>query len=94
MTMALLDLVTRAREQLHDLTGLKVGSTVSVRKDKSGWCVQVEVVEKNSIPDSQDILATYELTVDDEGYVQDFTRVGMRRRAEVVAMTAGADGEA
>ena len=93
MTIALLDLVKRAREQLHDLTGLKVGSMVSVRKGESGWCVQVEVVEKNSIPDSQDILATYELSVDDEGNVQNFTRVGMRRRAEV-ALTAGADAEA
>ena len=93
MTKALLDLVKRAREQLHDLTGLEAGSTVSVRKGESGWCVRVEVVEKNSIPDSQDILATYELSVDDEGNVQNFTRVGMRRRAEV-ALTAGADAEA
>ena len=93
MTMALLDLVKRAREQLHELTGLKVGSTVSVGKGESGWRVRVEVVEKNSIPDSQDILATYELSVDDEGNVQNFTRVGMRRRAEM-ALTAGADAEA
>ena len=93
MTMALLDLVKKAREQLRELTGLKLGSTVSVRKGESNWCVQVEVVEKNSIPDSQDILATYELSVDDEGNVQNFTRVGMRRRAEV-ALTAGADAEA
>ena len=93
MTMALLDLVKSAREQLHDLTGLKVGSTVSVGKGESGWRVRVEVVEKNSIPDSQDILATYELSVDEAGDVQNFTRVGMRRRAEVV-LTAGADAEA
>ena len=93
MAMALLDLVKRAREQLHELTGLKVGSTVSVGKGESGWRVRVEVVEKNSIPDSQDILATYELSVDEAGDVQNFTRVGMRRRAEVV-LTAGADAEA
>ena len=93
MTMALLDLVKKARGHLAELAGLELGSTVSVRKGKSGWCVQVEVVEKNSIPDSQDILATYELTVDDEGNVQNFTRVGMRRRAET-ALTAGADEEA
>ena len=93
MTMALLDLVKKAREQLHQLTDLKVGSTVSVGKGESGWCVRVEVVEKNSIPDSQDILATYELSVDGEGDVQDFTRVGMRRRAKV-ALTTGADAEA
>jgi hypothetical protein len=91
--MALLDLVKNARGQLGELTGLRVGSTVSVRKGESNWCVRVEVVEKNSIPDSQDILATYELSVDDDGNVQNFMRVGMRRRAEV-ALTAGADAEA
>ncbi len=93
MAMALLDLVKKAREQLYDLTGLKVGSTVSVRKGESGWCVRVEVVEKNSIPDGQDILATYELATDGEGNVQDFMRVGMRRRTEVM-LTACADVEA
>lgn len=93
MAMALLDLVRKAREHLAELTGLKLGSTVSVRKGESGWCVRVEVVEKNSIPDGQDILATYELATDGEGNVQDFMRVGMRRRTEVM-LTAGADVEA
>ena len=37
-------------------------STVSAGKDESGWSVRVEVVEKKSLPDSQDILATYELS--------------------------------
>jgi hypothetical protein len=90
MATALQDVVSKAREQLHDLTSLKVGSTVSVRKGKSGWVVQVEVVEKNSIPDSQDILAMYDLAVDGEGNVEDFARAGMRRRAEV-ALTAVAE---
>lgn len=92
MTMAMLDFVRKAREQLHELTGLKVGSTVSVGKGDGGWCVQVEVVEKVSIPDSQDILATYELSVDDEGNVRNFYRIGMRRRAEVT--TFSTDSEA
>jgi hypothetical protein len=85
MAMALPNVVKKAREQLGELTGLKVGSTVSVRKDGTGWCVQVEVVEKKSLPDSQDILATYELSVDEVGDVQRFSRVGMRRRTDVVA---------
>ena len=93
MTMALLNLVRNAREQLGELTGLQVGSTVSVRKDESGWCVQIEVVEKKSMPDSQDILATYELLLDEEGNMLTFSRIGMRRRTDV-AVSAGAESGA
>jgi hypothetical protein len=93
MTMALRDLVRNAREQLGELTGLQVGSTVLVRKDKSGWCARIEVVEKKSMPDSQDILATYELLLDEEGNMLNFSRIGMRRRTDV-AISAGAESGA
>ena len=84
MTTGILDVVQKAREQLGALTGLPLGSTVSARKDKSGWSVEVEVVEKQSIPDGQDILATYEITMDEDGNVLDFARIGMRKRVEAV----------
>jgi hypothetical protein len=90
MTMTLPNVVQKARQQLGELTGLEVSSTVSARKDESGWCVQVEVVEKKSLPSSQDILAAYELALDEEGNLLNFTRVGMRRRMDV---TAGAGAE-
>jgi len=83
MTLSISNLVQQARKQLEELTCLELASTVSVRKDKSGWRVQVEAVEKRSIPDSQDILSTYELTVDEDANVLNFTRVGMRKRSEV-----------
>jgi hypothetical protein len=91
--MALSNVVKKARQQLGELTGLGVSSTVSARKDESGWCVHVEVVEKKSLPDSQDILATYELTLDEEGNLLNFTRIGMRRRIDVTA-AAGAESGA
>ena len=84
MATALMDVVKNARQRLGELTGLPVGSTVSIRKGESGWCVQVEVVEKKSIPDSQDILATYELQVDQEGEILDMLRSSMRKRSEVM----------
>jgi hypothetical protein len=93
MAMALVNMVNAARQQLVELTGLKVGSTVLVRKNEGGWCVQVEVVEKRSLPDSQDILATYELLLDEAGNIQNFSRIGMRRRTDVV-VSAGAESGA
>jgi len=84
MRTSLPDLIRKAREQLGQLTGLDVGSTVSVRKDDAGWCVQVEVVEKKSLPNSLDILATYEAALDESGDIMNFARLGMRRRMDVV----------
>ena len=84
MTAALSDLIEKTRKQLGEFTGLSLGSTVSARQDERGWRVQVEAVEKKSIPDGQDILATYELTVDEDANVLDFTRIGMRKRVDTV----------
>ena len=88
MAETLAGLIERAREQLSQMTGLKLGSTVSVRRlggnplpEESGgpqgegvgpqWRVRVEVVEKKSLLDSQDLLATYDLAADAEGRVLD-----------------------
>jgi hypothetical protein len=84
MAMGLPELVRNAREKLAALTGLPISSTLSIRKDECTWRLQVEVVEKRSLPDSQDILAIYEMTMDEEGNVIDFSRVGMRRRGDVM----------
>ena len=84
MAVAMGQLIQKAREQLGDLTGLELGSTLSARKDDDGWHVQLEAVEKKSLPDSQDILATYDLTMDAGANVLDFNRIGMRKRGDTV----------
>ena len=84
MTMAIPQLVERAREDLASLTGLELGSTLSTLKDEKGWRVQVEMVEKKSLPDSMDILATYECLMDGDGDLIEFRRAGMRKRIDVV----------
>jgi len=89
MAIALVEVIEQARQQLGRLTGLELGSTVSVRKEDRQWRLRVEVLEKKSMPDSQDLLATYDVAVDEEGRVLDFSRVGMRRRMDPV--TVGAD---
>ena len=87
MAVAMHELIQKAREQLGDMTGLELGSTLSARKDGDGWHVQVEAVEKKSLPDSQDILAMYDLTMDDNANVLNFNRIGMRKRGDTVILT-------
>ncbi len=82
MAVPIPKLVERAREDLSSLTGLELGSTLSVTKDEQGWRVQVEMVEKKSLPDGMDILATYEALMDDQGDMIEFKRMAMRKRID------------
>jgi len=91
MTVAMPQLIQKAREQLSELTGLELGSTLSARKEGDIWKVQIEAVEKKSLPDSQDLLATYELTMDDAARAVDFARIRMRKRIDV--MVPDTEGE-
>lgn len=75
-------LIKEAREQLSQLTGLKVSSTVGAVKDEKGWHISIEMVEKQSIPDQMDILANYEALFDEEGSLISFERKAMRKRME------------
>jgi len=84
MTMAIPQLVEKAREDLATLTGLELGSTLGSLRDEKGWRVQVEMVEKKSLPDSMDILATYECLMDEDGNLIEFNRKGMGKRIDMV----------
>ena len=84
MSVSIPELVVKAREDLSSLTGLELGTTVATLKNEKGWQIQVELVEKKSLPDSMDILATYEVQLDDEGTLLEFKRGAMRKRLETV----------
>ncbi|MDI6815186.1 MAG: gas vesicle protein GvpO, partial [Dehalococcoidales bacterium] len=74
--------IQRAREELSKITGLELSSTLSSAKVEQGWKVQVELIEKHSIPDGMDLLATYEAVMDDFGNLLSFRRVRMRKRID------------
>lgn len=74
--------IEKARKELSKLTGLAASSTVGVSKDEKGWNISIEMVEKRSIPDQMDILALYEVLLDEEGNLLNFVRKSMRRRMD------------
>lgn len=67
---------------LAELTNLKPSGVVAVRKEEQGWRLQVELVEKESIPPSMDILGVYDVWADDRGNVLGFERKRLRRRGD------------
>jgi hypothetical protein len=75
-------IVDDARRQLRDLRGSDAESVSSIRRTRDGWCVGLEVVEVRRIPESTDVLATYEVTLDDDGNLITFERAARYYRSE------------
>lgn len=68
-------MMRRAKESFESLAGMKVVSVSSVTPDDDGWRVGFEVVELERIPDSTSLLGSYEVVVDADGDVVEFTRL-------------------
>jgi hypothetical protein len=55
-----------ARELLEELHGKPVEAASSLERTHEGWVVALEVVELSRVPESTDILASYEVELDDD----------------------------
>lgn len=64
-----------AAAQLMELTGRGAEGVTGVEKTEDGWRVQVEVVELRRIPETTDLLATYEVTMSDSGTMSGYRRL-------------------
>lgn len=73
-----------AKKQIARLTELEPGRVSGLSRDGDGWCVTVDVVELKRIPDSADVLGTYEALVDDEGNLISYKRIRRYCRGEVM----------
>ena len=64
-----------AAQQLLELTGRAAEGVTGLERTDDGWRVEVEVVEVRRIPDTMDVLALYELTVDADGELEGYRRL-------------------
>ena len=70
------EVLDTARQQVTELTGFRVESVSSLERDGDDqWLVTVEALELERVPNTMDLLASYEITLSDDGDV-----VGFRRR--------------
>jgi hypothetical protein len=70
-------LTRTARELLEELNGAEVESISAIDKTRDGWRVTLETVEVRRVPDSMDVMATYDVELDGDG---DLVRYDRRRR--------------
>lgn len=72
----------RAKQQMADLTGLKPVTVAGAFRDAQGWRVSLDLLELSRIPQSTDVLGTYEVLLDEEGNLVSFERKRTRFRGE------------
>lgn len=73
----------RAAEHVLDFTGRDVETVVAIDAADDGWEVGVEVVETRRIPDTQDVLAIYEVRVDGHGDLVSYRRTHRYARGQL-----------
>ena len=68
------EIATEARELLRSVRGVEAESVSGIRRTSNGWTVTLEVVELRRIPESTDVLASYEVELDGDGRFLGFSR--------------------
>lgn len=89
MPLTMLQVVQRASLDAAQLVGKPITSVVSCTHGDKGWRLVVEVLERKAVPDSADLLACFEVLLDDDGNVVNFQRLRVRRRGETFDGTEG-----
>jgi hypothetical protein len=74
--------VQRAREQLEALLERPVESVSSFERTDDGWLVTLEVVEVSRVPESTDVLASYEMELDEDRNLRRYGRVHRYQRSQ------------
>ena len=78
------DVVVKALEQAQELIARPIEAVTGLAKNGSEWTVTLEVVEMERIPNTTDVLGTYEVTVDRKGEL-----TGVRRTRRYPRGAAG-----
>ena len=72
----------RGRSQLEDLLGRPVESVSALERTHDGWVLGLEVVEVRRIPETTDVLGSYELELDDGLDLRRYQQVRRYHRAQ------------
>jgi hypothetical protein len=48
-------------------SGVPAEGITGIRRNENGWVVEVEVLEVERVPETSDVLASYEVEIDNDG---------------------------
>lgn len=75
-------LIEKGSRELQGLAGLTAVSVVSMAPSGDGWLLTAELLEREAVPDTMDVLGMYEAELDSDGSVIRFQRKGLRHRGD------------
>lgn len=73
----------KVRNIAEDVVGYPLSGILAIDREDEGWRVAVEVIERSSVPDTQDILGRYEITLDEDRTVTGYRRTHRYRRDDM-----------
>ena len=72
-----------AKSELQSLTGLEVETVSSIQRQGDAWDVTVDLIELHMTPNTRDVLAVYDVQLDNEGNLVGYRRMGRYVRSQV-----------
>lgn len=83
VSAGILEVRNHVRDAAADLIGRPLDSVVEIEQDNdSDWHALVEIVERRSVPDTQDILGRYAIELDGSGTITGYRRLDRYRRGD------------
>lgn len=76
------EIAVRAAEQMQELLGKPVEGVTGLAKDGDEWTVTLEVLELERIPNTTDVLGSYEVKLDADGELTGAERTRRYARGE------------
>lgn len=81
--MNLIEIQRKVTPKIKELLSKEPESVSSIEKEKDGWIVQCEVLEKKSVPETYDLLKVFEFKLDKNGKIKGFKQLRKIRRGDL-----------
>ena len=78
----LASLVENTKLQMAAITGLQFDTISQFDQAEDGWTLVIDMLELRSIPRTQDLLSSFEVTLDSAGQVARWRRTGRFKRGQ------------
>ena len=84
-------IVKGIKEDIRLVTGFDALGVVSLNKNEDGWEGRVEVTELRRVPDTQDLVGVYGVTLNAEGELVSWDRVFSRVKGQPLGYEDASD---
>ena len=78
----IIDIRNNVRNTAGELIGRALDGIVEIHRTDDGWQTVVELIERRSVPDTQDIIGRYALELDTSGEITGYQRIDRYRRGD------------